>query len=550
MAGAFSSCEQPLSDAWRSAPLAAAFLRGEPALNEFYPYPPAPDGARRAWPDRQAQVFVAPRADLVAALAATIEPLNPTAAQRASLDRLAAPETAVVVTGQQPGLFGGPLLTLHKALTAVVEAARRTAAGWPTVPVFWVATEDDDWAEVATTVSLNAEHELQRLRLDFEPAPNHCVGPVALDPAVMDRLWARLASALPAGDAALALPEQLRVWTAGAMTLGDHFKQLMQALLGPLGLLFVDPLQSELRRLCLPFAHRLLADPLGPTRLAGRAAARLEALGHRATSHRPPDLCAFYLVQDNHRHRLTFDGESFSTDNGERLYRDDLAARLEADPGALSYSMLLRPVVQDFLLPTASLVVGPGEISYCAQVAPIYGHLGVARPHLLARRSLTLVPPRPARTLDRYGLRPCDFEAPLDQLLAQVVRAESGTSSARAVAAAQDAVAAALAPLVEHAGEVDPTLTAAAQRVGTRLAVDLDRLGTKLQRAHRRQAGTDRRRLAAAQAWLAPGGRPQERVLGLLPFLALSGPALVERVQAAVEATPWDVHGVLGLFDE
>ncbi|MBI5831168.1 MAG: bacillithiol biosynthesis cysteine-adding enzyme BshC [Armatimonadetes bacterium] len=543
-------CNQSLAEAWSTQPLAAGFLLGLPELGTFYPYSPSPAASDAAWSARSKQAFGADRVAVSAALTDFMAPLGITEPQRRNLALLAREGTGVVITGQQPGLFGGPLYSLHKALTAVVEAARLSERGRPTVPVFWMATEDDDWAEVASTTSIDRSDNLRRLTLGASPCSCQYVGAVPLDRAVLDALLDEVAEALPSGEHSLTLVETLRGQCAAASTFGEWFARCWQALLGETGLLLLDPTHPAMRAQVAPFNELLLDDPLGPTRLAAEAGAALELLGYKPGTHRAADLCAFYLIEDGCRRRLTFDGTHLNTASGTRLTPAELRKRLANDPTIISHGVLTRPVAQDYLLPTAGFVLGPGEIAYAAQVAPIYDHLGIARPHLLPRRSLTLVPPKAARTLEQYHLRPCDLLVPRETLISRVVRDQEGAETTAVVETARAAIAAALAPVIDHASAVDATLAKPAEGLVNRFGSELEKLEKSVQRALRQRAEVHVRRLSAAHAWLAPDGRSQERVLGMLPFLAVVGPTLVERVQQAVASTPWDQHGVVQLGHE
>jgi bacillithiol biosynthesis cysteine-adding enzyme BshC len=366
------------------------------------------------------------------------------------------------------------------------------------------------------------------------------VGAVPLPPGAMDGLLGTLRELH--GDSPL-LAELAD--DVSDPTFGGGFMAWMRRLLGSHGLLFLDPMEPAVRALSAPLMDRVLDDPLAPTRLGEEAGARLQELGYKPPTHRAQDRCGFYLYRDGIRRRLSFADGLFHDDAGERYTIADLRAELARSPQSFSHGLLLRPVVQDFLLPTAMFVVGPGEIAYAAQVGPVFDWLGVARPLLVPRRSATLVPHKVGRVLDTYGLSVCEVLGDVDQLVARVVRGVEGADTEARFAAGREAVETAMAALGEHAASVDGSLRGAADGSLNRMRGELDKLEKQVQRALRQKAETHTRRLSAAHAWLSPEGVPQERRLGLAPLLLRYGRELVDDLIEALDALPREAHGVL-----
>jgi bacillithiol biosynthesis cysteine-adding enzyme BshC len=534
----------PLATVWGANALARDFLCQRPELRTFYPFGPRLDDLPAALAARSAQAWRADRGDLSAALRAGNAPFGLTAAQEQSLATLARPEGLAVVTGQQPGLLGGPLYTLHKALTAIVAAQRLRAAGQDAAPVFWVASEDDDWEEVNAAWTVAPGGGAQRLRLAREHPHGQSVGEVAVSAEEFDGLLAQLAESLGDTPATRAVVESLQPLRAHRRW-NDLFTAWLLAQLGAHGLLVIDPLWPAVRRLAAPVLERVLDDPLAPTRLAAAAGEGLAALGYQPPTHRAANRCGFYLYRDGRRRRLSYESGVFTADDGATLTVTDLRAELASRPQAFSWGLLLRPVVQDYLLPTAMFVVGPGEIAYAAQVAPVFDWLGVARPLLAPRRSLTLLTPAVGRALETYGLSVCDVQGDLDALVARVVKQAEGEATEALFEQARAAVAQALAPAAEHAAALDASLRGAAESTLNRWRGDLDKLHKQAQRAIRQRAEIHTRRLALAHAWLSPGGVLQERRLSLAAIQAAAGTDLTPRLLAAVAQLPWDAHGVL-----
>lgn len=537
----FQTEERPLRDFW-TTPLAQLALARHPD----YPLPTSLEAigavvaARRAAPDRPA-----PEA-LAAAIGAHLERFDPPAPVLDNVARLGRADAVAVVAGQQVAPFGGPLYTVLKALGAIDVAARLRAQGLPAVPVFWAATEDDDIAEVSTVWVVDRGHHLRDVGCRLSHRAGQSVGALALSCEEVDAVAAALLDAAPPTRWAQQAAEAWRRAAAGR-TLGEAFTAWLLSLLGHLGLVVVDPMERRFRALAAPLLHRVLDDPLAPTRLAAEAGAALETKGYRRATHRPSDLCAFYLYRDGCRSRLRRRGEQLVTEHGEAYSVDALRRALDEDPSAFSSSLLLRPVVQDYLLPTAAFLVGPGEMAYAAQVAPIYRWLGVAPPVVLPRRSATVIEPAPAARLARYEL---DFTAllgDLGALVAKVTRATVGEETAARFAAVRGDVRAAAQEAVAHATDIDPGLSAAGEALLRRLDWSLRRYEDKVHRALRRRDRTVRRRLEEAAAYLAPWGGLQERRLSVAHFLVRYGPDFVDALAASMAGLPLDRHLVFRL---
>src|SRR5579859_5961950 len=341
------------------------------------------------------------RAALVEAVAAQNGPSE-------SLAKLAKPGTMAIVTGQQVGLFSGPAYTIYKALTAARVARQATAAGLPAVPVFWLATEDHDFAEVNHAWMFNTagEHGLLQIDAPRETAGRQRpVGGIAIAQPPLDELR-RLLGGFPHADDVLAVVEA--AYPPG-VTMGAGFKALLKTLLAKLDLIFLDPLDPAIRKIGAPLlAEALSAAPELKARLLERNR-ELTAAGYHAQVHIEPKSSLFFLLE-----------------NGERvqLRRKDTEYAGLADRAAeISPNALLRPVFEDYLLPTVAYIGGPGELAYLAQSQVIYDRLLGRMPVAMSRSGFTLLDARSAKLLERYRLTAAQTLVPEDVLKEGIARA-------------------------------------------------------------------------------------------------------------------------------
>ena len=512
------------------SPLALAALAGRTPPTW---YPTAPDSPA-AWGDHAGVVRQQFRAGAwLELLAPALEAEGPAAAR---LERSAAGAGVVVTTGQQPGLFGGPLYVLSKALSARALADEiERATGVPVAPVFWAATDDADFAEASRTiVAVDGD---ARVLAASATAPEGT--PMSAVPLGDDVAALRAALEEAAGSAAYhpALDAVRAAYVPGA-TVGGAYVRLLRALLQPLGVAVLDASHPAVREGSFQLLRRaLLAAPAIERALAERSA-EITAAGFVPQVPDVPGRSLVFLDGDDGRKARVPVAEARS-----------LVTRVPR--GALGPNVLLRPVVERFILPTVGYVAGPGEYAYFAQASAVAAALAVAPPVVVPRWSGTVIEPAVRRALTRLGVEAAGLADP-HAVAARVARRALSPAVAETIAALREATRAAGARLHAEAhatGDVVPrtavdgALLAVAHRV--------DRLERRYLAALKQRDDADTRALATARAALYPGGSRQERALAFAPLLARHGPALtdamLERASEHAEAlVQGGLAGVLG----
>jgi bacillithiol biosynthesis cysteine-adding enzyme BshC len=514
----------------------ASFLAGDPAATALLPVRPLDEEAWDAAAGRASRRSIAD--GLLAELVRQSASLPASEPRRRNLTALATSGATVVVTGQQTGLFLGPLYTLHKAATVVARArwlSERT--GRPCLPLFWLQTEDQDWAEIA-----HAEVLLPAGNRSFElPAerPDQVRVPVAERtlPAEVEQLTAALTDLLeplPHGAEVAALVA--RHYRAGCPP-GQAFAGVLSELFAEEGLLILDPRTPVVARLAVPLMRRAIEDHVDIcTALTARAHA-LGARGFTEQVHTRADASlAFFHPRGpgGPRYRLVQAGTGFCTPEGP-VSRSELLARLESHPLWFSTSALLRPLVQDSLLPTAAYVGGPAECAYFAQLPPLYARFGLEMPMIAPRARFRLVDRTTRRQLDQLGLRPEDVDRPRDELAARVQARPDWLPPADWLRARLlGPLERELEALLPHAVRLEPRLEKNVRRTRDHVRRGVTKLVDRLERAARAQDGVAAERLDAVLDALRPGGVAQERVYAFPALAARSGPRAL--IAALVEA--------------
>jgi len=439
-----------------------------------------------------------------------------------------------IVTGQQAGLFGGPLFVLWKALATVrVAALLENARGRPVVPVFWVASDDHDFAEIRSTSVIDAAGSIRTLRYAPRQEPvGRPAWAIALDDTIGSVLE-ELGQAVPPGlgrDETLALAAECYRPDA---TLSEAFAAFVSRLLPELVVL--DPADATLKRLMGPVLARELREGSPTSRLALDAGRDLLAAGYHQQVPVRPGFLNLFAVVEGERHALALsNGVVEVRGTRERWPIEEALRRLESEPASWSPAALLRPLAQDALLPTAAYVGGPAEIAYHAQIGPSYEHFGIPRPALLPRPSLTLVEPAQARALEAERLTLGDLVQDPEALVSRWAR-EDYPDVETAFTRAREAIEREMRGVEEALGEHDPTLRAAAATARGRAVFPLEGLHEKALRALKKRDQGRADRLRRTRDALLPGGSLQERGLGLVGALSRHGLALVSEIAEVLD---------------
>lgn len=492
-------------DRYRSGDLAPYFVRAPGDLGAGLDRPPLDD------PD-----------GLADALAEQARARGDLPAQLDAIERLRDPATRAIVTGQQAGLLLGPTFTLSKAITALRLARRLDRPERPVVAVFWVASQDHDTAEIDHAYLLTREERLERLSLPFpgERPAGRTPWRAAWTERLDDRL-AELAPGEPGDDAR----RRIREAYGEADTVADAFSRLLGSLLGDQGLIVLDPMRHGIAQRFAPVLLRDLRHPRAGSDAIRDAGDRLRARGLRPQLGRSEDATNLFVQEtpDGPRKLLRYDGRRFHPDGSpeRRWTHDDLEARLADDPLAITPAAGLRPVVQDAALPTAAVVVGPGELRYFAQLRGVYEHHEVPMPTIWPRAFATVLEPPVARILERHGLTAAEVGDDPDGALRERLLDLHGQSER--FGAARERLERDVEELLASVEGLDPTLAGPVRRGREALDLTVSRLRVKAADALARRDRTTSRQFARLRAHLLPDGRPQERVLSPFSHFAKFG---------------------------
>jgi bacillithiol biosynthesis cysteine-adding enzyme BshC len=492
-----------------------AYLRHDPAVREWYPQAPF---AKHS-PPKDYPVYRR------AAVAKILEEQNRAwgAGEKttANLQRFAS-GAAAIVTGQQVGLYGGPMYSLLKAITAIRMAEEQTRAGIETVPIFWLATEDHDLDEVRHAEVLTAEHELRRLQLSLQGGEAR-VGDVEL-PATISALNDELKSLQGENE----ITDLLGRCYAPGRTFADAFAKFFAEIFREYGLILMDNRDARFHAIAAPVFITAAEQAQLFNQSLQKRAQELSAAGFHAQVHIDASSTLLFHQQKGKRVAVKLDGSTFKAGKQEWKSAAELADAVRKAPEDFSANALLRPIVEDNLLPTTAYVGGAAEIAYFAQSQIIFAKiLGRVTP-IVPRASVTLIEPGVARLLERFKLEPQEAFIPAEEFRLRTARAQLPAGVQNAFAGVEAHLGSHLAELEERVAEEDPTLRDAARNAAKKMHYQLKRLSQRAARAHlRRELDMDRQvwRLSAS---LYPNGGLQERTITGAYFLAKYGRPLLE----------------------
>ena len=442
--------------------------------------------------------------------------------------RLDDPGAVAVVTGQQAGLFGGPLYTLLKALWAIRLARQvEQTHGVPAVAVFWVDAEDHDLDEIRSCGVLDADLRLETVSLPLSATAGTPAAAVRLGPEV-DTVLDALAATLPETDFTADLMTGLRAAYASGHGLVEAFAVWLERLLGDAGLVVFDASDPAAKPLTAELFEREIGSAGATTSLARAAGQALIAAGFHAQVEPQPGTMGLFLL-DGTRRAIRQDGDKLRA-GSDRFNRAELLTRLRENPASLSPNVLLRPIVQDRLFPTVCYVAGPNELAYLAQLRQVYEHFDVPMPLIAPRLSATLVDTAVLKFLRRYDIAAGSLQPQDESALNRLLGAQLPETVDEAMRTAEHAVRDRMRALAVAVASVDPTLTGAAESTLGRMERELRNLQHKVVQAAKRRDQTLRRQFARAQAQIFPQGSPQERAVSGVYFLNRYGPALIDRL--------------------
>lgn len=505
--------------------LFSTFAEKFSSLKDFYAHAPDEDGVRAA--AAEIRLDASTRKAVAEILREQNRDLGSDGAVEKNIERLSR-GAAAILTGQQVSLFGGPAYSIYKALDAIRWAKKLTRAGVDTVPIFWMATEDHDLAE-ANECFFGERYGIARMEIPLaDELEGRSIGRIPLGDAaspVVDH-----AIELLSGPGKKEIADALKESYTARETFGSAFGKFFARLLKGTGLILLEPLDKRLHELARPIYRKAIEDA-GPIaeELVTRGK-RLEKTGFHAQVKITPQSSLLFVDVNGKREAVRQKNGGFLA-HSAKLERGELLRRIDENPETFSASVLLRPVLQDSILPTAAYIGGPAEVAYMAQAQIVYMRILGRMPAILPRASFTLIATEVARTLKKYGLSFAEVLEGRQELRRTMERGFLPAGLATRFNRDEKALRKMLAAYGKPLKKLDKTLGGARDTAERKMVYQLAKLRGKAGRAENERTGVIDRHETEITSALYPRRGLQERTLSLLPFLARHGASLLERLE-------------------
>jgi bacillithiol biosynthesis cysteine-adding enzyme BshC len=474
--------------------------------------------------------FAPKRKRLVEVLRGQNSRLNNSPDYEALLELLSRDNSLAVVTGQQVGLFCGPLYTLFKTISAIKLAAelKRRFSEFEFVPVFWLEGDDHDLEESNHIHLLNGASEVVRVEAILtsgEEENLHPLGEIRFD-ASIEQVFQQVDALLTGSEFKPALMKMLTSYYREGETYSTAFAKTMTKLLGKNAILLVDSYDAEVKRILKPIFEKEFQSYPRTSEEVIKQSAELEENYHVQVK---PRVINIFYIEDGIRRGLEPIGSGISLRGTKRkLMPEQIRTILETKPESFSPNVVLRPVCQDYLLPTGAYVAGPGEVAYFAQLKGVYQHFGIEMPPLFPRATATILERRIERVMEKYQLNFSDAFIDFEQVMKKALAAanpENIPGEFEKTAADVKSSIERLEPLIAR---VDPTLKGTMDSTVSRIVYLLQHFEEKTTTAYRRKNEQVLQQTKKFQHSIYPNRELQERVLNFTYFYNKYGEEFVE----------------------
>ncbi|MCU6709488.1 bacillithiol biosynthesis cysteine-adding enzyme BshC [Paenibacillus sp. J5C_2022] len=523
-----------------SQPLTEAYIsRNDPGVMSLYGYHA---GEAEDWSRRHAviQRKAGPRVDaalLADVLRAYQRRIGSSDKVQCSIDAIAE-GAPVIIGGQQAGLWTGPLLVVHKAVSIIRSAGYASEQlGIPVIPVFWIAGEDHDWDEANHAYVVTAEQELGKLTAAMPERVRTSVSRTIIGSEQWESWLAELEAALPGSEFKPGMMEELRQLADRTTSLSDMFACLLHRLFGRYGLVLIDSDDAGLRKLEAPMFRELLERNDELEEAFRSTSARVKELGYPLqadVAEGSSGLFLFHPDRDGERTMLYKRDGLFEDRKGSSSWsKEELIGLTHSRPELFSNNVLTRPLMQEYLFPVLGTVLGPGEIAYWGATGAAFRLMEMEMPIIVPRMSYTLVEGTVAKHMAKFELDFADVMERFQERKEQWLKEQDELSLQERFSAVSDSFQNMYRPLLELAASIQPGLTKLGETNMAKIVEQIAFMESRTLDAHHKRFEAAIRQLERIRLSIKPADKPQERVLSMIGYWSRYGESWLEELMEA-----------------
>jgi bacillithiol synthase len=465
---------------------------------------------------------------------------------RKNILSLANKKTLAIVTGQQLGILGGPLYTFYKIITAIKlsEHLSERYDDFDFVPVFWLEGDDHDFNEVRTITTIDEQNKLITIGYSEEVPEDEIkqsVGRLKFDQSIEDFIN-KFSDQLRNTEFKETLVNNLKSFYAEGVEVKAAFKKLVHSIFDESGLVIFDPQDKKVKELLKPVFKKELSEFRQYTDKLVHTSAELEERYHAQVKVKPVNL--FYSLEEGRYSIEPVENDFRLKRKRKNFTLEQILELVESEPENFSPNVLLRPICQDYLLPTAFYVGGPSEISYFAQIKPIYNFFGITQPIVYPRSSATILESSVKKSLDKYDLTINDIFIDVEGSKKKVIDAIAEISLNEVFKDINTNIEIAFDQLKEKLFQIDKTTADASKKYKEKIFNSLDELKQKAENAQSKRYDVTLRQIDKAATILFPESNLQERVLNFTYFVNKYGPEILNRLYNEIQIDKFE-HQVI-----
>ena len=459
-----------------------------------------------------------------------------------NIQKLKETRSFAVVTGQQAGLFSGPMYTIYKTLTAI-KFAEKLAAQYPDshfVPLFWMEVDDHDFEEIRRIHYFDKQNQLRDFEIEENEEENRKPVWLRKISEKLHREQALFCDQFPQTEFRDEVVDLFFSCYQPGRGLADAFACLLQRLFGHFGLVVFNPSNPGFKKLAASVYEKALRQQLEIHERFRKNNETLARAGYpRQIKLLPEQTLLFMLDPESRRRRLDSAGDGYALRNGaDNLHfsRDEIYRRVKKSPENFSPNVALRPIVQDTLIPTMAYVGGPSEITYFAQIKPLYDVFDIPMPVMVPRHRLTLAEARDLRVSAKLGLDLVQILRNPQKVREEFVREKLNSAAHSPLEALRESVEAGLKEIQPLFTETDPTLLKPLDKTAHTVKRALQQLSDRYLRAVENKNATQMNQIESVLLHFFPGNAPQERVINVCYYLVKYGPKFIEELYQILPA--------------